>query len=735
MATKGNAWAVVLNQTMLLGGDSYMLDGYGFGETPFGYGPFGVAVSPADAEPVTNYLENPRPTSTTGWGVVWGSTVTYDPAKEAVKVVSSTSASSGVSFHNIASEVVAGETWTYCVEVEAITNVDLSLSIQGATVPGGYSGAVAVLTPGGTTRLTVTITHVASGLPSFYLIRNGTDVVEWYAWEAMQTKTAEAVPYFDGATPDTYFYNYQWNGAANASPSMRTAAAAVYPSDIIKGCLTKPPDGLGVPGLRVEDQSYPQRDGAAQFSDWYEPRIITLEDVSIAGDGCADCTAREKAAALMRAWSRHCGQTEMVIWTDCEPGLSAEDRAITGPFGVVGRPRVAQLAWTGQGSDSATALLRFDSVDHRLYILDRAGTPGSGRQCAVTPYSALPDPPTAQVIYPLDEKNLGSGSWGDTFAYNSAGVLLSDLSLLASERGGIPKGYPPLYANGGTSSLTFMGDTNWFFRNTEIAPSRSVSFWYQYSGSASNRPFISPDQLASLPEGTYSGLYRDKVRAGGVDYPLSAPTQAIFAELGVPHHVVFTADATGTQVIVDGVLMETLPAATADAFPAGAMAAEQGMQLMVLGYYSNLRLYDVKMTEAQAQALYYSDTNTAAPGATTVVDVVGTECVPVTITFEGVANGAHPFSLSNPKITTEDGNFIGLSMSLTEGMTAVLDTELGTATMYFSGGAEPYDVTAQMIGDPFLNLRAGSNSVTAQTTDADDNGTISICWRPAVISA
>ncbi len=120
-------------------------------------------------------------------------------------------------------------------------------------------------------------------------------------------------------------------------------------------------------------------------------------------------------------------------------------------------------------------------------------------------------------------------------------------------------------------------------------------------------------------------------------------------------------------------------------------------------------------------------------GVTDVV-VAGTECVPVTLTFEGVVNGANAFSLTNPRITSEDGNFVGLDMALTEGMTVTLDTETGTATAEVLG-VPPYDVTGQIVGDPFFNLRPGLNTISASSEDVDDNGDISICWRPAVISA
>jgi hypothetical protein len=513
--------------------------------------------------------------------------------------------------------------------------------------------------------------------------------------------------------------------------------SVIYTSSQVKGFLSKPPEGLGVPGLRTEDQSYPQRDGVSHFSDWYEPRVITLSEVFIEGyedSSCEDCnTARQNASDIMRAWSRHCGETELVIWTDCPPGATVEERAITGPFGVVGRPRVAEIEWVGYVSDSANALLRFDSVDHRLYILDAEGTPGSGVECAVLSYDTLPAPPTPDVIYPLDdpadvppEYNV----WGYSHAYDAAGVPLP-LQDTQPIGGYMPKGYPTLYANGGKSSFTFQGPNNWFFRNRTIPAARSVSFWYGPlpSNQQPDTGLLSTTYMGTGAIGTVDGLYRSKVRAGGVDYPFSAPTIAVLED-GLNHHIVWSVDATSTYIIVDGVLRETLAAGAAAAFPTGTFGNTAGLGLRELAYFSNIRLYSVKVTAAQAQAMYHSDTNTAAPGATTVVDVAGTECVPVQVTFEGIDNDPNGFSLSAPRITTEDGNFVGLSSNLSAGQIITIDTETGTATDQFDN-----DYSSAITGDPFLNLGLGLNSVIASTADVDDNGTISICWRPAVVSA
>lgn len=149
------------------------------------------------------------------------------------------------------------------------------------------------------------------------------------------------------------------------------------------GCLEIPPEGLDVPELRIEDVTFPQRDGVEHFSDWYNSRIVTLARVSVQQDSCTSCiSAAQKMAMLAGAWSRHCDDTELVIFTDChdEDAPDAE-RAFIGPFGVVGRPRVANYTWLPGDRRIGVATLRFDGVDHRLYILDADGTPGSGVQC------------------------------------------------------------------------------------------------------------------------------------------------------------------------------------------------------------------------------------------------------------------------------------------------------------------------------------------------------------------
>ena len=147
-------------------------------------------------------------------------------------------------------------------------------------------------------------------------------------------------------------------------------------------CMDSAPDGMGVPPLRTEDVEFPQVDGVTHFYDWYQPRIVTVANATVCADGCQTCPShREKMAQLLGAWSRHCDDTELVIFTDChDPDADDATRVFTGPYGVVGRPRVATNRWI-PGTKCGVATLRFDGVDHRLYILDGDGTPGSGEVC------------------------------------------------------------------------------------------------------------------------------------------------------------------------------------------------------------------------------------------------------------------------------------------------------------------------------------------------------------------
>lgn len=162
--------------------------------------------------------------------------------------------------------------------------------------------------------------------------------------------------------------------------------------------LDATPDGLGLPPLRVEDVTYAQRDGVRHFNDWYQPRLVTLTGtIGPIGDDCetGDCTtAREQVNQLVQAWKRSPDDIELILYPPCYTGPDGFgegpfgegpfgdgnlDRNLIGPYAVVGRPRVATVNWLYRDQSVANFVLRFDSVDQRIYVTDACGTPGYQR--------------------------------------------------------------------------------------------------------------------------------------------------------------------------------------------------------------------------------------------------------------------------------------------------------------------------------------------------------------------
>lgn len=254
--------------------------------------------------------------------------------------------------------------------------------------------------------ITVTVpagaTHVAARLNSSASATYATGDTQDFTGLLIE-RSSTANDYFDGSSPSSTSYSsngatqttYAWAGTANASSSVETVKSPVggLPGwravlngavlsggdEVGDGCLTSAPDGLGLPEIRTEDVTYIQRDGVKHFSDWYGPRILTFTEVWVCPDGCPGCpSARAKVKKIINAWSRACGDVELVLFTDCH-GTSS-DRSLVGPFGIIGRPRQALVTWVPE-TKCAILTLRFDAQDHRMYVLDIEGTAGSGTKC------------------------------------------------------------------------------------------------------------------------------------------------------------------------------------------------------------------------------------------------------------------------------------------------------------------------------------------------------------------
>lgn len=205
------------------------------------------------------------------------------------------------------------------------------------------------------------------------------DVVGWID-AAMLTVSDSLLDYFDGDTLDTSYYGYAWDGDENGASSTRTPCALISGTTILEA-LTDTPKGLGHPEIRTEDTTYAQRDGVVHWNDYYGPRFITLMASLHAGHD-SDCdpntclTVRTNRMLLSQAWKRQCNDIEIVLYPPCEAGTDVEQRVVTGPYGIVGRPRVFESEWLYRSDAAADVLLRFDGTDHRIHVLDPCGTPG-----------------------------------------------------------------------------------------------------------------------------------------------------------------------------------------------------------------------------------------------------------------------------------------------------------------------------------------------------------------------
>lgn len=135
------------------------------------------------------------------------------------------------------------------------------------------------------------------------------------------------------------------------------------------GCLLAPPDGMGVPPVRIGDVAFAQRDGVIQFGDYYEPRQITLEAI-LKNDDCPGCPqVRQRVSRLTEEWSRNCDGATLVLFTDChDPEATEEEKVYLGPYMVHGRPRVAEVTWLRSNLGAARVTLRFDAEDARLEL-------------------------------------------------------------------------------------------------------------------------------------------------------------------------------------------------------------------------------------------------------------------------------------------------------------------------------------------------------------------------------
>ena len=479
----------------------------------------------------------------------------------------------------------------------------------------------------------------------------------------------------------------------------------------ILGWLSNPPDGLGVPPLRTEDQTFPQRDGVAQYADWYEPRVITLADVSVTPDGCPSCpTAREKAYLLSTAWGRACAsaQSELVIYSDCHS--PAASGALTGPYGVIGRPRVADVRWVGQGSKVGTGLFRFDSVDHRLYLLDPSGTPGSGVH--------------EQTLSLFDPVNGEYQQWVIDHPDADRYWMLDDTGATAEDSIGANDG---TLTGGDRSQPLILPSTSPSWRKDALASLVTVPMpgftsaisleFVQTNSVQSFAPFASSDLDFSLQTNT-GGTTILTWRGADVGFP-SSITESAF-------HCVIVQDGADLLVYVNGFLRGSVTGLATGAI--GAM--DWDFNVGVAGKTtpnrsSDVAVYSAVLTAAEV-AEHYALAVEPIGGGFPLFDLEGNACVPFQLTL--------PFSLYNYNARLYiGGSYVGVASNGKDVGDITIDTATGDLTYQTLAGTVVSD-PSRITGDPFLQLEPPTPSM-ALLADPGATGTATLSYRAAVISA
>lgn len=650
------------------------------------------------------------------------------------------------------------------------------------------------------------------------------------------------------------------------------------------GTLSFPPEGLGLPGLRVEDEDYLQRDGTRHFNDWYEPRIINLVDVTVCPDDCAECTsARARVRDLLNAWGRKCDDIELVIWPPCEapetrvnyaptprpnpewdpvgpnpqdtwqfigsptvtyvpaivpgepdattairianqgfgilqatqtfsegvtislwarsggaatvagiyvtggssdiifqatgtwgawtrfsgthtgpvdtgvyiqalppaggwleitgvliedaltvgtyfdgatpdsgdsiyswngsPFTSAStegpDRTLYGPFGIVGRPRRAEVVWERGASGCATLQFRFDAVDHRIYVLDPDGTPGSGTRCVtLTPAVAAvcrsyprcygePQPPV------LLRTNLAV-----TPRPNPEWTTFPDAADTWQDAGG---GAAPVYwtVNDHPIGLTKAVRAPEGLQLTALSGpiaingGLTVSIWVQSLGDVSMNCLVdgAPVSWDASPAGAWTRMTHTFTTGTSMEY----------------------LEIWGNDITVTGLLIEQAPA-VADYFD-GATPDAGGYTYNWTGTQFSSASQMWQLTPSEMISWCY-DQDGGDPGAGPVpFNVRSTICVRPVITLYGL--------LTNPIIENlTTGDSVGYNGTISaDDPPVIIDLEAGTATQ---GGASRNHL---ITGNPQMLMTPGVNTLRLSSFGSTDSGYAEVCWRDQVVTA
>jgi hypothetical protein len=202
-------------------------------------GKVGAALAPGDDTHVTvsqspNLFNTPSarrglPVASRGW-TSFGGTLGYDPDQDTYTILpGGTPTGSGGLYISELINVGPGE------KLEPYTAYTYSANLYGSTTPvlpyvggtGVAGGAVAgPAVSGYFPRSSVTFTTAGAGSVTFYVLNASPTAATgqhvYAVQDAQLEKGSVATPYFDGNKAADSKYTYRWQGAADASPSVRT---------------------------------------------------------------------------------------------------------------------------------------------------------------------------------------------------------------------------------------------------------------------------------------------------------------------------------------------------------------------------------------------------------------------------------------------------------------------------------------------------------------------------------
>lgn len=484
------------------------------------------------------------------------------------------------------------------------------------------------------------------------------------------------------------------------------------------GCLLLPPEGLGVPGQRVGDVTFAQTDGIGMFEDFYENRFITLR-VSVCNDGCPGCpTGRAKVKRLLREWSRTCTGATLAIFTDChDDSVGNEQRAVTGPFLVRGRPRIAEVTWLRSNFGCAQVLLRFDSLDHRLVILpieNDLATPWTGTLCETVEQEV--DGSTGSALV-LNGVSPGRAQTPDTASLDVVGDL--DLRVLVALDDWTPSAMQTLISKWNTT-----GNQRSYL--LQVLSTGVLRFNWSTLGTAA----LSADSTVAPTVANGNALWVratidvDNGAAGRTVtfYTSPADDGVVWTQLGA---TVTTAGVTSIFASTANLEVGARQAGTLENVTGNVYAAQ------VLNGIAGTVVANPQFRDQAAGTTSFVD----SAGLTwTVVSPAVIEAVTAIPTVVGDLCAFPVFTLTGLLTTPITIYYDGVATLVYSDTIAAIDDPVVIDTRYtraFQGGE---DVTANLSGTLAASLALGTTVVTMTSGSAADTGSIEMCWENAVIS-